>query len=134
MLLHTHQTARMMVEKLKTSGIQLVAPPTAPQKVSSGETQVRVTVNSGVWSYLNSGWCHLGSAQQRNSHTGQLREEHESQEFAHTIHWAVAEIWGLPQTIIVEGWIRQAESRLSVLGTHYPWVCNIKMWPQCLHL
>lgn len=70
-----------------------------------------MAVNSGLWSHLNSGWCPLGSAQQRNSHTGQLREEHESQEFAHTIRWAVAEIQGLPQTIIVEGWIRQAESR-----------------------
>lgn len=111
MLLHTHQTARMMAEKLKTSGIRLVAPPTAPQKVSSGETQVRVAMNSGLWPYLNSGWCPLGSAQQRNSHTGHLREEHESQEFAHIICWAVAEIRGLPQTVIVEGRIRQAESR-----------------------
>lgn len=51
----------------------------------------------------------LGSAQQRNSHTGQLRQEHETQEFAHTICWAVAKIWGLPQTITVEGWTKQAQ-------------------------
>uniref|UniRef100_A0A8C6HN96 Cadherin, EGF LAG seven-pass G-type receptor 1 n=1 Tax=Mus spicilegus TaxID=10103 RepID=A0A8C6HN96_MUSSI len=51
----------------------------------------------------------LGSAQQSNSHTGQLRQEHEAQEFAYTICWAVADIWGLPQAIIVEGWTKQAE-------------------------
>lgn len=55
--LHTHRTARMMAERVKTNGIRLGAPPTAPQKVSSEDTQkARVAVNSGLWSHLNSGW------------------------------------------------------------------------------
>lgn len=137
---HTHQTVRMMVEKLKTSGIRLVAPPTAPQKVCSGDTQkARVAVNRELWSHLNSGYCPLGSdlpskvtaiqnSSDRNTNSRNLPipSAGQWQKFRGSHRLS---LWraGQSRQRTVSPW-------LSVLGTHYPRVRNIKMWLQCLHL
>lgn len=91
---------------LKTNGIRLGAPSTAPQKVSSGDT-VGYGHTSTVTCTL------LGPIQQNNSHTGQLGLE--NQEVTHTICWAEAAVWELPQTITVESWKRHAMSSQHVV-------------------